>query len=103
MNLRTLVVLSGIVFFGVKNTYGQTDNKVEEEVLKTSLSEVPPKVKDALKNYAGYNIAKEATLNRKSNGEEVFTFAIQKGPWTQYLLVNENGKILGIKSEEGDR
>ena len=102
-SLKILVVFVAIVFFGIENIYGQnaSDNSLGNEK-KVTTNELPAKVKDALKNYSGYKISKDATL-RKSNNNNIYTFKIEKGIWVNYLMINEKGKVLGIKSEEGNK
>ena len=51
--LQILIAILGITIFSFQNTYAQTDTKAEEIVYKTTMKEMPQKVKDALQDYSG--------------------------------------------------
>jgi len=89
----------GIAIFSLQHSYAQTDTKVEEIVYKTTMKEMPQKVKDALQDYSGYKIDEKATFTKKSKGE-VYKVKIKKGIWEYYLLIHESGKIMGVETGE---
>jgi len=99
---KLLVIVICMAFLGTATSYAQKEQTIQEIVYKTTTSEVPVAVKEALQNYSGYEISKEASFTKKSTGT-VYTFKLQKGPWTHLLLIDEKGKILGTRSAEGSR
>lgn len=97
--LQILIAILGITIFSFQNTYAQTDTKAEEIVYKTTMKEMPQKVKDALQDYSGYKIDEKATFTKKSKGD-VYRVKLKKGNWEYYLLIHESGKIMGVESGE---
>lgn len=97
--LQILIAILGITIFSFQNTYAQTDTKAEEIVYKTTMKEMPQKVKDALQDYSGYKIDEKATFTKKSKGD-VYKVKLKKGNWEYYLLIHESGKIMGVESGE---
>ena len=97
--LQILIAILGITIFSFQNTYAQTDTKAKEIVYKTSMKEMPQKVKDALQDYSGYKIDEKATFTKKSKGD-VYRVKLKKGNWEYYLLIHESGKIMGVESGE---
>ena len=100
--IKTLITITCLLFFGGQFITAQTINTSQEKVYKISKSEVPTKVKETLSKYSNYTISKEATFTKKSNSPKLYTFKIKKGAIEHYLLIDENGKIRGIKDQEGD-
>ncbi len=96
---RVALLFFGITFFSISGIHAQNSNSPENVVHKTSIQKAPENVQAALKNYSGYKISKEVTYETK-NKATVYRFKLQKGNWTQYLLINEKGKIIGIEDEE---
>jgi len=97
--LKIIIAIFGIAIFSLQQANAQTDNKADQKVYKTTVKEMPQKVKDALKDYSGYQISEKASFTKKSN-EDVYKIKITKGKWTNFLLVNEKGKILGVETGE---
>jgi len=97
-SLRIIVVLLVITLFNSQYAFSQAE-KAKEEVYKTSIKKAPQKVQDALKDYSGYKIEKEATFTKKSKGN-LYRFKVQKGNWSHYLLIDESGKIIGAETGE---
>jgi len=97
--LQIIIAIMGIAIFSLQHSYAQTDTKVEEIVYKTTMKEMPQKVKDALQDYSGYKIDEKATFTKKSKGE-VYKVKIKKGIWEYYLLIHESGKIMGVETGE---
>ncbi|HBS10939.1 MAG TPA: hypothetical protein DEO36_00095, partial [Flavobacteriaceae bacterium] len=62
-------------------------------------------VKETLKNYSGYTISKKVTysLSKNKSTEKIYAFRIERKNYPYYLLVNEKGKVMGIRSEEGNQ
>jgi len=101
-NLKTYIVLIGIVFFGIKNTYGQqvTNNKSSIEVddntlKKIDINNLPIKVKQSVATIAGYIITDAFYSQDKSS--KVYKIQITKGKISYNLQVNENGKIISTE------
>ncbi|MDH5413382.1 MAG: hypothetical protein OEW87_04535 [Flavobacteriaceae bacterium] len=99
---KLLMIVICMAFLSTTTGYAQNEQAAQEKVYKTTTSEVPVAVKEALQNYSGYEIAKEASFTKKSTGT-VYTFKLQKGPWTHLLLIDEKGKVIGTRSAEGSR
>ena len=97
--LQIIIAIIGIALFSMQNTYAQTDTKAEEIVYKTTMNEMPQKVKEALQDYSGYKISEKATFTKKSKGA-VYKVKLTKGIWEYYLLIHESGKIMGIDNGE---
>jgi len=97
--LQIIIAILGIAIFSLQPTYAQKDTKAKEIVYKTSVKEMPQKVKDALQDYSGYKISEKATFTKKSKGP-VYKVKITKGIWEYYLLIHESGKIMGIETGE---
>jgi len=104
-NIKILTVLICFAYFGLQHSYGQSEDKKTEVVYKIQKTEVPESVNETLKNYSGYKISEKVTysLSKKNGVEKVYTFKIERKNYPYYLLVNEKGKVLGIKSEEGNQ
>ena len=99
--LQIIIAILGIAIFSLQPTYAQKDAKAKEKeiVYKTSVKEMPQKVKEVLQDYAGYKISEKATFTKKSKGQ-VYKVKITKGIWEYYLLIHESGKIMGIETGE---
>lgn len=97
--LQIIIAILGITIFSLQNTYAQVNSKTEEIDFKTTMNEMPQKVKEALKDYSGYKISKKATFTKKSEGA-IYKVKVTKGNWSHYLLVHESGKILGVETGE---
>jgi hypothetical protein len=89
----------GAMLFSIQHTYAQANTKTINKVYKTTLTKTPFKVKDALKNYAKYKVYSEVTYS-KNNNINVYRFKVQKGKYSHFLLIDENGKIKGIETGE---
>jgi len=97
--IRILVLIGFISIFGMQFTQAQQTKNAQIEQ-KLSTDETPAKVKEVLKKYSRYTISKEATVQKKSGNKKVYTFKIVKGNWTKYLLIDQKGKVLGVRSDE---
>ena len=97
--LQILIAILGFMLFSVQHTYAQKENKVKEKVYKTTVSKTPQKVKDALKNYSGYRINERATFTKIDN-IAIYKVQLTRRNWSYFLLINENGKIMGIDDGE---
>jgi len=95
-HLKIILVLISFIFFSIQNSNVQDRLSDSKSI---AIINAPKKVKEALKNYSGSKIDKQATFTKK-NGTTVYTFKIEKRVWVNYLLINKKGKILGIKSDE---
>jgi outer membrane lipoprotein-sorting protein len=93
------ILFFGITLFSISASYAQDSDSEKIVVHKTSLQNAPKNVQAALKDYSGYKISKEVTYETK-NKVTVYRFKLEKGNWTEYLLINEKGKIIGIDSGE---
>ncbi len=101
--MKKLRILIAMFAFGALTAQGVHAQEVEKEenkeVRKTTKEETPVQVKESLKDYSNYKIAKEVTYVRK-NDVNVYKFRVEKGNWSHYLLINEKGKIMGIETGE---
>jgi len=77
----------------------QTTGQNNETVYKTSLKETPKEVKVALKNYSGYKISPKATYTRTSKGK-VYRVEVKRGHFSNFILIDEKGKVIGLDSGE---
>ncbi len=85
--------------FGVSNMNAQSTDQEGKTVYKTSLKETPKEVKAALKNYSGYKISSKATYTKTSKGK-IYKVKVQKGHYSNILMIDEKGKVVGIESGE---
>ena len=76
--LKIIIAILSIAIFSLQQTNAQTDNKTEQKVYKTTVKEMPQKVKEALQDYSGYQISEKASFTKKSN-EDVYKIKITKG------------------------
>lgn len=96
--LKLMMVLVGIVFFGIENTYGQ-EKKLEPIELENSklknitLESLPDKVKESVATLAGYQI-KQAFYTEEKNNTKLYKVQIARGPIVYHLILDEKGKIL---------
>ena len=102
-SLKVIIIFICISCFGFQSISAQSEAKTQEKVYKVAMSNVPSAVKDVLKDYSGYKISKEVTFKKKSGESTIYTFKATKGNWTNYLLINEKGKIVEVKSGEGQK
>ena len=104
-NIRIIVLLVAFVYLGLQSANAQSENKQSEKVFKVQQSEIPVSVKETLKNYSGYTISKKVTysLSKNKSTEKIYAFRIERKNYPYYLLVNEKGKVMGIRSEEGNQ
>ncbi len=95
------LILIFILFsgFGIANINAQNSIQDKEMVYKTSLKETPTEVKAALKNYSGYKISSKATYTKTNKGK-VYKVEVKKGHFSNILLIDEKGKVIGIESGE---
>jgi hypothetical protein len=98
-NLQIIIAVICFTIFSMQNSFAQIGNKNTDTVYKTSKSKTPQKVKESLKEYSDYKISNEVTYT-KSNKINVYKFRVEKGNWSHFLLINENGKIIGIETGE---
>jgi len=98
-NLKILIAVLGFTVFTVQSTIAQEGNKTNEKVYSTTVSKSPVKVKETLKKYSGYIISNEATYTKKSDGN-IYKIRVTKRNWSHFLLINEDGKIIGIDDGE---
>ncbi len=96
---KCALLLFGITLCSITGAYAQNSNSAENVIHKTSIQKAPENVQAALKDYSGYKISKEVTYETK-NKVTVYRIKLEKGNWTEYLLINEKGKIIGIDSGE---
>ncbi len=96
-NLKYLLLALCIGFGSLQQLSAQETDKVQ----KVAVAELPVKVKETLKKYSNYNISKEITYT-KNGASKIYRVKVQKGSWVQFLHIDENGKIVGIESNEGD-
>lgn len=97
--LQIIIALLGFIFFNIQHTQAQKKNNVQEKVYKTTVSKSPQKVKDALQSYSDYRISDNATYIKKNNST-IYKIQVTKRNWSHFLLINENGKIIGIDDGE---
>jgi len=98
-SFRIVIMLFVFALFSVQGSFAQEGKTVEKEVYKTTKEKTPEKVKESLKEYSNYKISKEVTYVRKKD-DNIYKFKVEKGTWSHYLLINENGKIMGIETGE---
>ena len=98
-NLKILIAVLGFTVFTVQSTIAQEQNKTNEKVYSTTVSKSPVQVKETLKKYSGYVISNEATYTKKSDGN-IYKIRVTKRNWSHFLLINEDGKIIGIDDGE---
>lgn len=95
---KLIMVLIGIVFFGIENTYGQEKQLEPVEIDKSKLKNItleklPEKVKESVATLAGYQI-KQAFYTEEKNNAKLYKVQIARGPIVYHLIVDEKGKIL---------
>lgn len=100
--LKSVLALGMFVIFGLSSLSAQESVKLQEVPQKIQVSDIPVKVKETLKKYANYTISKEATFTKKSNNSTIYTFKFTRGEFTQFVLIDQNGKVRGIKDQEGN-
>lgn len=100
--LKSVLALGIFVVFGLNTLSAQEQIKLQEVPQKIQVSDIPVKVKETLKKYSNYTISKEATFTKKSNNSTVYTFKFTRGKYIQYVLIDQNGKVRGIKDQEGN-
>lgn len=96
---KIVLVLIGIIFFGVENTYGQEKKVTPQEIDETKLKNVSPdllpsKVKLAVSKMAGYSIKKSYLTTAKKRGRKIYKVQMARGPIVYDVLVDEKGNIL---------
>lgn len=97
--INFITVFIVIALFSLNSVHAQKTKKSNEIVYKTTVKEIPQKVKETLKDYSGYKIFQKATFTKNSTGK-MFKFKVEKGNWSHYLLIDERGKIVGIETGE---
>ncbi len=98
-NLKILIAVLGFTVFTVQSTVAQEKSNIKEKVYSTTVSKSPEKVKETLKKYSGYIISNEASYTKKNDGN-IYRIRVTKRNWSHFLLINEDGKIIGIDEEE---
>lgn len=96
---KNAVFFFGITLISICSISAQNDSNSDKVVHKTSIQKAPENVQATLKDYSGYKISQEVTYETK-NKMTVYRFKLEKGNWTQYLLINEKGKVIGIDNGE---
>jgi hypothetical protein len=96
--LKLIIVLVGIVFFGIENTYGQEKKIVPVELdnnkLKNiTLEKLPAKVKESVASLAGYQMT-QAFYSEEKGKTKLYKVQITRGPIVYHLIVDEKGRIL---------
>jgi hypothetical protein len=96
--LKLVIVLVGIVFFGVENTYGQVKKiapvELDNNKLKNiTLEKLPEKVKESVATLAGYQI-KQAFYSEEKGKTKLYKVQIARGPIVYHLIVDSKGRIL---------
>lgn len=96
--LKLIMVLVGIVFFGMENTYGQ-EKKLEPleldntKLKNITLEKLPEKVKESVSTLAGYQM-KQAFYSEEKGSTKLYKVQIARGPIVYHLIVDEKGRIL---------
>ncbi len=90
------LVISGISLTEIK---AQSIDQKNQTVYKTSLKETPKEVKAVLKNYTGYKISSQAGYTQSKKGR-IYHIRVQRGHFSNVLLIDEKGKVVGIESGE---
>jgi len=98
-NLKILIAVLGFTIFCVQGTFAQTEDSTKEKVYSTTVSKSPAKVKEALKKYSDFTISDVATFTKKKDGN-IYKVKVTKRNWSHFLLINEDGKIIGIDDGE---
>jgi len=96
--LKLMIVLVGIVFFGIENTYGQEKKLAPVELDKNKLKNItleklPEKVKESVASLAGYQI-KQAFYSVEKGKSKLYKVQIARGPIVYHLIVDSKGRIL---------
>ncbi len=96
---KIVLVLIGIVFFGIENTYGQSKEVTPQEIDETKLKNVSPdqlpaKVKSAVSKMAGYSIKKSYLTTAKKRGRKIYMVQMARGPIVYDVLVDDKGNII---------
>ena len=73
-----------------------------EQATKIATINVPAKVQQVLKDYAGYKIDEQASYIKKRGEGTIYAFKIQRKYSSFTLLVNKKGKVVGIREGERD-
>ena len=98
-SIRVIIMFFVFALISVQGSYAQESKTAEKDVHKTTKEKTPTKVKESLKDYSNYKISNEVTYVRKKD-INVYKFKGEKGTWSNYLLINESGKIIGIETGE---
>ncbi|PIE49043.1 MAG: hypothetical protein CSA39_04665 [Flavobacteriales bacterium] len=98
--IRIAILVLGFAFLAVQATAAQENNE-KEKTYKVAKDKVPQAVKEKLKDFSKYTISDQVSYQKKSRGKKVYTFKVERKNFPFYLLINEKGKVLGIKSDEG--
>lgn len=98
--LKIAILVLGFAFLAVQTTTAQQQND-QEKTYKVAKDKVPQAVQEKLKDFSKYTISDQASYQQKSRGTKVYTFKVERKNFPFYLVINEKGKVLGIKSDEG--
>ena len=99
-SLKIIIAFCIISLVSVNQSFSQEKEKDDKRVvLKTTKEKTPKKVKKSLEDYSKYKIANEVTYVKKNN-QNIYKFKVEKGNWSHYLLINDEGKIIGIETGE---
>jgi len=99
-----VMAVIGFLIVGTQEASAQENKNIDTKVYKTSVQQAPSKVQETLKKYSNYEIAEVATYTQKSSGntsENIYKVKVTKGIFSHLLIINENGKVLGIETGEG--
>jgi len=96
---KIVLVLIGIVFFGMENTYGQVKKinptEIDDNKLKSINKDLlPAKVKNAVSKMAGYTIKSSFLTSAKKRGRKIYKVQMARGPIVYDVLVDEKGTII---------
>ena len=103
--VKNIALLICFAFVSLQNVNAQSEENKSKKVYKVQQSEIPDSVKETLKNYSGYTISKKITysLSKKNASKKIYAFRIERKNFPYYLLVNEEGKVMGTRSGEGNQ
>ena len=102
-NIKIIALLLCFVYIGLQDSNAQSSQEEEKQVYKVQMLEVPDSVKETLKSYSGYKISNEVSYvlrSSNSKSDKIYRFKIERKSFPYVLLVNEQGKVMGIESEE---
>ena len=91
---KTFVLIVGIALFSVTNLYGQETNAIERKNFKkTSVDQIPEKVKTAALRYKGYKI-KEIFVGAEKSTAKLYKVTLFKDKSSFTILVDKKGRLV---------